>query len=351
MSREQILEALRSNYPAEHIKEIQSFGTEDFSRCPEDVPGGILMIHPMEAKVHQDSIPLNAVSFLAICPIIGANFKDSDFEGKDLKIAEACPQFSAMPPSLKVASAGGEAAALAPDSRHWGAELGEDENAFVGVFKQTKGKNSTYYIAAQAGAPMAMRQLKEKVSKNPMTFNELLRDKDYSFVRYLAQRNVERLCYNAARALGVEIKHSMDFGSFQEHEYSGKPYKALPQTLQQVSTIQRVSENVGIFNRLTPVKGLATNHYVYGGPELGIAEFRMNGKAKGLALPAALPVTGNMQKAQPGIIGAPMVPEYHSMVDENFLDKMQNMGWKPTHMYNLTPVVIKVYDQNLKRTK
>jgi hypothetical protein len=338
------LEALASNYQEGELHEFQLFHTADFSSS--DVPGGSLALHPVGAPVHQDSLPLNAFTYLAICKVNGP-VQEGELQKKEKLLQEACPQYSENGPSLKVS---GRSQAI--DLRHWSAELGEDENAFVGLFKQTKGRDSSYYIAAQAGAPQAVRQLREKLTKG-MTFEQLLSDKDYNRADYLAQRNVERLCYNAARALGVRIDNIPDQGAFLEHEYSAKPYKALPSHLQAVSTIRRVAykgtDSVGIFNRLTPVSGASQLHYIYGGPENGLAEFRMNGRGRGYALPAATPVAGKLQKLPHGLIGAKTANQHEAFDTEEFLDEMTKLGWKAGNTYNLVPVVIKVFDPSVKR--
>ena len=67
----------------------------------EDVPSGMLAVHPIDAPVHADSIPEKSFSFLVVCPIKQTkNFQDSDFP-INAKFNEAIVQYSEKPPSLR----------------------------------------------------------------------------------------------------------------------------------------------------------------------------------------------------------------------------------------------------------
>ncbi len=289
------MEAIQKNYGKGDIKEVKVFHSADFTD-EEDVPGGLLMVHPMSAKVHVDSIPLNFFNYLAIVPVLPRKDGSTDWSGhlaelgasaQDL-LNEHVPQFAATaPPSLKTRDINSST-----DGKTWNVEFGEDESAFAGVFKQDKGRESNYYIAVQAGAPVACKQLREKIARTAggLTFEQLLEDKDYNYCHYVAQRNVERIAYNVARALKLRIKHQPDSGIKKETEYSGAPSKATPAYLQAVSTIMPIihdSERViGVFNKLTPVSNAAAVNFIYEGPYNGIAVFHMNKQGVGHAIPA-----------------------------------------------------------------
>jgi hypothetical protein len=366
-SAEQLaISAIIKDYPNGQIKQIRAYHTADFTDT-EDIPGGVLMIHPLNAKVHVDSLPLNAFTYLSIVPVLGEH-TDAEFKNSEDRIHEACPQFSNKPPSLRC-----QAVDTALDGKTWNAELGEDENAFAGVFKQTRGRDTRYFIAVQAGAPMAARQMRDRLLKKDLTFEQLLSDKDYNYAQYLSQRNCERLAYNMARALKVPIRSMTDMGSHVEHEYSAKPKRAVPLYTQAISTIAPVIDEgrkaVGVFSKLTPVSGKATPlQFVYEGPYMGIAVFNMAGsKGKGYALPShsgkhangkPLPAAEVDKRCRDVIVEGVDVRAHPDVVSDNyneadsdeFLAAMQELGWKQQKtMNNLVPVVVKVFDPSVHR--
>lgn len=358
------ISAILKNYPQNQISHIQAFHTADFSDS-EDVPGGLLMIHPSNASIHTDSLPLNAFSYLAIVPISGNHWTDADFKGKEALIHEACPQFGSKPPSLRCQSID-----TPLDGKPWNSEFGEDENAFAGVFKQSKGRDTRFFIGVQAGAPLAVKELRKKINKKNLTFEQLLVDREYNYAQYLAQRNCQRLAYNVARALKVPIRSMTDMGAFTEHEYSARPKLAVPLYMQPISSIAPVVHNstrkIGIFNKLTPIENAAPLQFVYEGPYNGIAVFAMNGKGRGYALPAH---SGKVATAWPltpeevtkrcrdvfcegDITYHPdMVADNYQPVDsEEFLESMKKLGWRQkTTLNNLVPVSLKIFSPEIRR--
>lgn len=363
--QQRCIAAIGKNYPDGQVVRVEALHTADFTD-KEDVPGGLLMIHPLSAKVHVDSIPLNAFTYMAVTPILSTKaWTDADFKGKEALIQEACPQFSTKPPSLRT-----QDTTTSLDGKTWNAELGEDENAFAGVFKQTKGRDTRYFIAAQAGAPMAVKQLRDKILKKNMTFRELLHDPDYSYAQYIAERNCRRLVYNVARAIKAPIRTMTDSGAKAVEEFSGRPKVAVPLYTQPVSSIQTVldgsRERVAIFNKLTPVANAARLQFVYEGPYNGIAVFDMDGKGRGHALPAH---SGRLTNA-PALSAAEVakrcrdvicegdISQHPDMVadnfrevgEEEFLKTMASMGWNQRRaLGNLVPVTIKVFSPDVRR--
>ena len=360
-----VVSAIAKNYPNGQIKQIKAYHTVDFTDS-EDIPGGMLMIHPVNAKVHVDSLPLNAFTYLAITPILGEHV-DAEFKGKEARIHEACPQFSDKPPSLRCQSVD-----TPLDGKTWNAEFGEDENAFAGVFKQTRGRDTRYFIAVQAGAPVAAKQLRERLIKKGLTFEQLLVDKDYNYAQYLSQRNCERLAYNMARALKVPIRSMTDMGAHAEEEYSAKPKRAVPLYTQSISTIKPIVHDaqrvVGVFSKLTPVADSAPLQFVYEGPYNGIAVFNMAGRGRGHALPAhsgkidapmPLPPQEVERRSKDVICEGGAVQEHFDIKNdtfraagesEEFLSAMQDLGWKQQKtMNNLVPVIIKIFDPTVHR--
>ncbi len=396
------IEAIQKNYGKGDIREVKIFHNAADFTDEEDVPGGLLMIHPLEAKVHVDSIPLNAFSYLAIVPVLPRKDGSNDWSahlGDSSAMAAAVnahvPQFAATsPPSLKTRDIN-----TPLDGKTWNVEFGEDESAFAGVFKQIKGRETYYYIAVQAGAPTACKQLREKISRlnsacgvqsgatgsavggqpqSPggglgLTFSQLLEDPDYNYAHYIAQRNVERIAYNVARALKLPIKHQPDTGSKKDFPHSGLPMKASPAYMQQVSTIMPIIHNservIGVFSKLTPVSNAAAINFVYEGPYNGIAVFHMNKQGVGHAIPAQSGKVDSAERAPlsqseitkrskgvicEGIGGSVRHPDvatdaYRATDTEEFRDSMKELGWKAQNLNNLIPVLIKIFDPSVKR--
>lgn len=361
------IQALASNYPDGGITQVQAFHNADFSDS-EDVPGGLLMVHPIGAQVHVDSIPMNAFSYLTVV------LTEGEIDASKLNVEalhEACPQFSSRPPSLRCQSIDTDT-----DGASWNAEFGEDDTAFAGLFKQTKGRDTKYYIVSQAGAPQAVKQLREKLIRNPMNFGELLKSREYNYAHYIAKRNSERLAYNVGRALRLPMRAMADVGSAQDasRDYLANPPRAVPLHTQANSTIEpKGNGQVAIFHRLTPVSNCAPLQFVYEGPYNGIAVFAMpRGGAHGLALPAhSGKISSNVntlsqkeiQERCRGIIceglsDVSQHPEiaseaYNSTSSEEFTQAMEGLGWRPNKalINNLVPVLLKISNPELRRNE
>ncbi len=354
------VKAILKNYENGQILKIDALHNVDFTD-EEDIPGGFLMVHPVDAKLHVDSLPLNAFTYMMIVPIL------SDVKEADLKpelLHEAVPQFVSKdqtPPSLKCQSIDGSM-----DGKTWNAEFGEDEHAFAGIFNQTKGRDTRYFIGVQAGAPMACKQLRDRIARKNMTFEELLNDNDYNYAHYIAQRNAQRIAYNVARAFQLPIRHMSDVGAFKEQEFSALPMRAVASYVQPTSTVQRITHDsqsaIGVFNKLSP---LSKTHFVYEGPWNGIAVFHMRTGGIGHALPSHSGKLEKPKKLSPAEISKRMKnvlcegdikkhPEiisetYKSVDSEDFLESMNKLGWKTQNLRNLIPIVIKIYNPNVKR--
>jgi hypothetical protein len=355
------LQAIVKNYGNDKVEIIASLPNKDFTDVENDIPSGIVMLHPPNAQIHVDSLPLNTFDYLAVCLINKEGLKDSDFQAN--KLQEAVPQYVENPATLSVRDP-----STSQDGRQWRSELGENENGFAGVFKRVKGRSTKYYVCAQAGAPVACRELRQKLTENPLTFEQLLVDKDYNYCHYLAQRNVQRLAYNVARAFGVPIRHSQDTGTKADYQFSAKPMKALPTYMQPVSTIKKLENGqVGVFNKVTPISDSLDYHFVYEGPYHGISVFQMDKKGQGIGLPAhsgrletPLKVKEPISQRAQGIICERISPEKHPDViqqtfrtvdDDVFLQQMAKLGWKTHGMNNMVPVAVKIHDPTFTRVE
>jgi len=293
------IEAILDNYPDEkHLRKVYAFPNVDF-RDEEDVPGGLIMVHPLDAPIHVDSIPEEAFQFLVVIPVEDSpnepdGWKDAVFDNDAIKSAlnDAVPQRSDNPPTLKKRGSDGR------DNDTWEAELGPgDESAFAGIMKRVRdnGRHADYFVVVQAGAPRACKELKEWVAARPgMTFEDFIDSPEYSYVRYLARRNAERLAYNVARACKVPVVHTEDMSAYKVTAHSALPLRAEPprHMRQPVSTLKPVvwgkegEECVGIYHKVRPKEDVHDTCLVNCGPYEGITIFKMNGQTKGLGLPA-----------------------------------------------------------------
>lgn len=357
-------------------KEIISFVNADFTD-DEDTPGGLVVVHDGQAKVHVDSIPQNAFQYIVVSQVLpkpgGGEWTDTDFTGpeKERLLNDAVPQFSQRPPALSKYGQSNK------DDQVWDAELGS-RDSFCGIFKKVHGGkardgNSTYYVVAQAGSPVASQQLRDKIQRSPnMTFRDLLRDPDFNHAHYIAQRNAARIAYNVARALKVPIRHQQDIGSHLEHNYAAYPWSAIPNFEQSCSEIVEMcnsSADVGVFHAVRPSKQAMNQCLVWAGPYEGLAMFNMRGKSRSIGLPAT---TGRSQmppdpdtpvdyrKRSHGIVWEQkkgyehpdLHPEAFKAVDDEFLDSMKRLGWADGGMDNrhyIIPVLSKIFNPEIER--
>lgn len=354
-------------------KQIISFVNADFTD-DEDTPGGLVMVHEPAASVHVDAIPHDAFQYIVVCEVLpkpgGGEWTDADFTGpeKERLLNAAVPQFSQRPPAL---SKYGQSTR---DDHVWDAELGS-RDSFCGIFKKVHGGkardgNSTYFVVAQAGAPVASQELRDKIHRSPdMTFRDLLRDTDFNNAHHVAHRNACRIAYNVARALRVPIRHQQDISSFLEHKWSAHPFRAIPNYDQSTSEIAERKGDVAIFHKVRPQAQAIKECLVWAGPYEGIAMFNMRGKSRSIGLPATtgrsqMPPDPNtpvdFKRRSHGIVWeqkkGPEHPDLHpdafNPVDERFLDSMKQLGWEDGGMDNrhyMIPVLTKIFNPDVER--
>lgn len=366
--------AIDSIIADQNPKRIVSFVNADFTDG-EDMPSGLVSIYSSDSNVHPDSIPQEAFQHTVVCQLLdkvdGSEWTDADFAGREKTIQEAVRQFASNPPTLNNSHE-----LTSEDDHYWQAELGSPDS-FAGIFKKVHGgkareSDSTYYVVAQAGAPLVTKQLKQRLLQKgeEMTYKQLLEDPDFNQAHHVSMRNACRLAYNVARALKVPIRHMMDRHSFVENSYQSKPYKAIPNFAQPVSTIQALKGDVAVFHKVRPIKSAYNNCMVYSGPYDGIAMFSMKGNSNEIGLPAS---TGRSQstvdasvkvdykKRGRGLVWEGMEakhpdlhPQAYRPIDDAFLEEMKKMGWRQDGTDNrhyMIPVLVKIYDDRVNRSK
>lgn len=331
---------------AKSIHTFVNFNAND----KEDAPAGVVTRHEPKSTVHPDAIPIDALQYLIMVPILGEH-KDEEFDAA--KLMEAIPQYAQRnPPAIN-------------DERSWNPELGS-ENSFAGVFKTNDGSRETkHFICVQASVPTTSKALRTFIAKNPkMTYEQLVNAPEYHSAHYVASRNAARIAYNVARALKVPIHHMEDSGR-------NAPQRAVPSFSQTSSTVRAIGSEVGVFSKVRPVESAGSQkfHAVYAGPYDGIALFHMDGKAKGIGLPVTTgygerksvnaPVS---EKRAKGIVwegNAKMHPDMHkdsfiAADADQFISAMRGTGWSETGIKSVTrfvPVAVKVFNPELKRMK
>lgn len=363
-------EALREIYPDNNILKCIGFVNLDVTD-EEELPSGVVMIHPADTKLNIDSLKENMFQYLVVCKVRGKVNEEEAMRKLD-DLNKAIPQYSVKSPQLKMRFKENN-----DDIERWAPELGE-ENAFVGLFYslQPDGRTKDYYIAAKAGVPLACQQLRKYLIEKNMTFKDLVNDNAVSYVKYLAERNAKRLVYNAARVLSLPIQNEIDHSAYipEEEEHGAKPFRAVPDYIQSIYTIQPIiyakQDAVGIFNDVTPVSECnrsGVNHFfVCANPYEGIYMYPMNNNTKGFGLPAN---TGKRvvieskkqqveQRAKNGVIWENKKSDYHPdlepdafhNVDNTFESAMEESGWnRQNRRLHLVPVIIKISNPELKR--
>lgn len=358
---------------------IVTFVNADFTD-EEDMPGGMVALFKADSPIHVDSIPQETFMYTAVTKVLakpdGGEWEDKDFTGvdKEMAVGKAVPQFSSDPPQLKSYNDGSP-----KDDKVWNAELGS-QDCFAGVFKKVDGNDarqadSTYYIVTQSSVPIVAQQLRQKLIKHPeMTYKDLLSDEDFIHAHYVAERNAARLAFQVARALKVPVRHGQDRGMMLSEEYSTPGMRARLNMSQPVSVIKEHKGDVAVFNKIRPIEDACKTCLVYAGPYEGVAMFNMDGKGKGIGLPAN---TGRNQqgldpntrvdykKRSKGItwegkdLRNPIHPDLHPdafnpVNSEVFLDQMERMGWSQRGTdtrHTLIPVNVKIFNPEIARKR
>lgn len=378
-------DALLKNYPIEgHLKNATFYINADM-HDDENVAGGSLAIHDMDAVVHPDSIPASFFEHMIVVPINDHaskpdGYKDSDFLDKVDLLQDAVPQYSDNPPSLAKWDPNRNS-----DGDVWEPELGHDENAFAGIVKRMRSnqRDADYYIAVKAGAPLASQELKEQlVAEGPITFSKLIKDPRLHYVNAVALRNAKRIAYNVAQKLGLPIHSVSDVSAYAPTTFSALPRRAEPTANRTkarigyqytVSSIQPMDykgeECVGIFHKVRPVGEAIGLNMVVGSPVDGIHVFKMPQKPLGFAIPSdtgrRIPLDdANLEHAETARRHRGVVWDgdhsalktlgqavYHP-IDDDFYRGMKQMGWKQegvNAVTSLTPVILKVSNFDHKR--
>jgi hypothetical protein len=319
----------------------------------EDLPSGHVYIHDLDEVINPDDIPNVAFQYVVVTPILSKTVDESKLSQQ--RLDEAIPQYVADPFTL-----------LRRDSVPVNAELGS-QDACAGIFKTVDGRDTRYWVIAQAGAPIACKQLKQKI-KNDMTWRQLLDDPDYHYAMYAAERNTKKLAYNVARAARVPIRHEPDIGSYATPGFGTPSHRAKGGLLQATSTITRVgAKSVAVYHRVRPAENANAECMVHSGPYEGFTLFNMAGKAKTLGLPAdvgraagALDSACNPERANgiqwEGRVGnaihADLHPQTFNAIDDNFLSAMTTLGWKQEGVrskLHFVPVMVKIFNPEIKR--
>ena len=350
-------ESMMENYPNESIMRVHSFVNSNFSD-PQNVPSGILSIHPKDAKIHPDSITKDLFDVMVITQIDNSENKLDDryFKDKKKKLNESIPQFSKNPARLYDEL---------HDSDGWSAEIGQ--NGFSGVFKQTSHDthDTSYFIVSKTNVGSVYKDFKKNHARK-LTFGDILDDHSYNTAKYIAVRNAERIAYSTARALGVGISSITDSNAHKKSEYIAKPFKAVQVNgcCVSFSSFEPVSfdgeQCVGLFNSLAPTNRVSNEHFVNAGPQNGITVFNMHSDAVGRAIPLTTKTTNQNalhRKALDCLVceGNQKILStmpVQSKVDNDFLKEMSKMGWKQEGIDNrktLFPVLVKISNPKINK--
>lgn len=368
------MEAMLENYPNDSLIRVMSFPNSNFSD-PEKVPSGVLAVHPLDAEIHPDSIPDEMFEYLLVAEIDDPEKKltDNDFAGKEKLLGDTIPQYSSNPPRLV-----GLKTKDGDDAKTWSVELGK--NGYAGIFKQISpnGRDTDYFVVVKAGAPQACKEFKKLViNGEKRKFADMMMDGNFNYVKHIAKRNAQRLAHCVAKAVGMEtrVPRIPDVSAFTSASYIAQPYRIEPAPghCQEISTIEPLSFQgqpcVGVYHKVRSSCKSADTCFVMSGPYEGITKFNMRGNATGYGTPVDTGILGpgdsNVSKAEMerrarGFVWEgkdsgshpELLPGRHQPVDDKFLQKMKECGWKQEGVENrkmLTPVIVKLGNPELER--
>ena len=348
------MDAMVENYPDKALSKVVTFVNARFDD-PMNVPSGVITIHPMDANVHRDSITPEMFTYTTVCAVNDRNgvLNNEYFKQKKELMNESIEQNSENPARIE----GVETNSGYVDREPWSAELGE--NGYAGIYKQQT-DDDKYFVVVQSCASKVYEDYKRKIVNNEMTFKDVLADNSFICGLNLAKRNCERLAYNVATSLGVEIHTTPDSCAKVDEEYIAKPFKSvahdgMTKPLTKIGDIILDGERqAAIYNMVTPTQEVQKKHYVIEGPMHGITVFNMNNDTNGIGLPMTTKIGMHQNKKTEKYVyeGAMNIKEktrQHVKINNDFLEAMEMSGWKQkgvNNRYRLTPVVVKLGNKN-----
>ena len=369
------MEAIMENYPNGGIDRVISLVNADYAD-PENVPSGIIMIHPPKAVVHPDSVPNELFEYITVCKIQDKDnhLNDSFFTNKEELLKQGIPQYSATPPRLN-----GVYAKCGDDASTWEPELGR--NGFVGIYKQThiNQRDTDYFVVAKAQVSVAARELKRQLIRSEgRKFQELINDKAFNFTTKLAERNTARLAYCAAKILNVKLEKKIeDIRAHTKAAYIARPFLGVSFAgiSQPSSSIENLvwkgQEKVALFHKARSARRLQNIALVYAGPYNGLTIFKLNKSINVTGMPGTTKTrpdkdlrakvsTETLKRRARGFtwdgkqaLSHPMLhPKKFDEVDDNFLKVMKNLGWQQEgvkNRYVLVPIIVKLANPELER--
>jgi hypothetical protein len=355
-------EILRENYPGKSLIDMKVLPNADFTDS-ETIPRGIITIHPIDATVHQDSIPNDMFDYLIVCEIHDPEKKlvDSDFLSKSEKLCAQIPQFSHAPPRM-----------IGLENKVWAAELGND--GYAGIYKEIS-RDPKYFVVVKAGAELACKDFKRKIiNEEKRQFKDMYYDSCFNFTKSIAKRNAERIAYCVSRVMGVNIDQIEDVSAKSTDIHIARPYKAATKSgyTQEVSTMDELSYAgqlcMGVYHNVRPQKLASKMAIINAGPYEGLAILHISRSISALGVPvdtgvgvAESDVTEKTMKerASPFVwekktsnFHPELVPGKHNPFNQNFLEQMIKLGWKNEVLNSkriLMPVMVKIGNPELDR--
>jgi len=369
------MEAILENYPGESISEVVSLVNANYSD-PDNVPSGIIMIHPETAIVHPDSIPKELFQYTVACKIQDKDgtLTDEYFKKHEDDLRTSIPQYNTKPPRID-----GVFSNTSNDKASWGPELGE--NGFAGIYKEMhpNQRETTYYVVIKAAVPKACRELRQKfIRKQGRKFKEIVQDPVFNFTTKLAERNAQRLAYCVAQVCNVKLARKIeDSRAYLERPSTAAPYLGLGYDgfSQPTSVIDALvwkgEGKIALFHKARAASRVQDTCMVDAGPYNGLTLFKLKNGVVGPGLPNTTKSTrpsevgqiGSTDKAKRRARGftwegkdghshPDLHPERHTEVNDEFLEAMSNLGWDQrgvhTH-FTLVPVVVKLSNPDIKR--
>lgn len=345
----------------------------------EDVPSGIAMYFPPDAKVDATLISDNMFQVLAVSRVLsppyGKTLSDEYFTGKLTEISEAIEQYPRL-----AADGTTRHPHTNEDRKVWNGELG-GVGSFVGVYFQLRDDHRTkdYYYVAQGTVPLVVRDLKQMINEKAPTFQEMLFGKEWkgtvAHASYLANRNAQKNLATLSEVCQTGIKRTKDVGAALVNErgervpHMAPPDRAVPTWQQNTysirDTMYQGKPAVAIYHGVVPKQDLSalTRYFVVANPVDGLYSFPIS-RCTGSNV-AGLPADTGKQlnkSNKPKSIARDIITweeqnkyEHEDVQRANPLTKsikgaIKAAGWNAEeHIGLLVPLALKLYNPDMRR--
>lgn len=242
-------------------------------------PTGYATVLNIKGDLNDSMVHEKQFSVLTITKIKDPNneLNDNFFNKKEELLNSCVSQFVDSPITLDVHGNNNERM----DKTRWEPELGGGGH-FAGVFKSrdSNERNDKYFIAVYAGVDLISKEFKSNMVEQQIELSKLEYNKQLNFAKNAAKRNANRIAYNIANCLKLDIDYTSDPYSFVEHpEFEAEAMVACPTYTQEMSSINFNNDNKTMIqtSMATYHNGLTSkDHFVLISPYDGFVQLKFD---------------------------------------------------------------------------